>query len=295
MKPGHPPATAGALAAALLAALSMVACDEAAVSGGGDPTLFDSPAAAAVAFSEAVRAGDLAGLRAMLGPESAPLLNSGDSVQAGNERKAFIEAYDGQKLLVPAGADAFILEVGGRRWPLPLPIVRSGEHWKFDTTRGIREIVLRRIGRNELAVIGVCKGLVAAQREYAEKFGGFASKLRSEPGKQDGLYWATQASEPESPAGPLLAWAEAQGYSPDAAGGQTAPYRGYFYRRLNVKDSKKEFAILAYPAEWGASGIMTFIVNQDGAIYRKDLGAATATAVEAMQEFAPDDTWTRET
>jgi len=279
---------------AFAAALLCSGCEPAAGPASADPTLFESPGAAAMEFAEAVRAGDMARLSAMLGPESAAMLNTGDPVQAGNERKAFIEAYDAQKLLVPAGPDAFTLEVGGRRWPLPLPIVKTGDAWKFDTRSGIREIVLRRIGRNELAVIGVCKGLVAAQSEYAAKFGGFATRLRSEPGKQDGLYWETQAGEPESPAGSLLAWAEAQGYTPGAAG-HTAPYRGYFYRRLDVKDAKREFAILAYPAEWGASGIMTFIVNEKGEIYRKDLGAGTATAVETIQRFAPDATWTRET
>jgi hypothetical protein len=253
---------------------------------------FDSPGAAAVEFSEAVRKGDKARLAALLGPESAPLLNPGDTVEGGNERKAFIQAYDSVRLLVPAGSDTYFLEVGAGRWPLPLPIVKEGEGWKFDTRTGIRELVLRRIGRNELAALGVMRGLVAAQQEYAAKFGGFANKLRSEPGKQDGLYWETNAGEPESPAGPLIAWAEAQGYTP--GGAQPAPYRGYFYRRLEVGDPKKEFALLAYPAEYGASGIMTFIVNQDGAIFGKNLGVDTANAAAQIQTFTPDDTWTRE-
>jgi hypothetical protein len=139
----------------------------------------------------------------------------------------------------------------------------------------------------------VCRGVVAAQKDYATRFGAFATKLRSDPGKQDGLYWEAKEGEPESPAGPMLAWAEAQGYTP--GGPQPAPYRGYLYRRLNVADPKKEFAIVAYPAEYGASGIMTFIVNQDGAIYRKNLGMDTAKAAGEIQKFAPDDTWTRET
>ena len=213
---------------------------------GSDKTTFDSPGAAAQAFAEAVRSGDKARLAALLGPESAPLLNPGDTVQGGLERRSFLQAYDSVRLLVPAGPDAYILEVGGGRWPLPLPIVKSDGNWKFDTNTGIREMVLRRIGRNELAVLGVLRGIVAAQQEYLAKFGTFATKLRSEPGKQDGLYWEAKAGEPASPAGPLLAWAEAQGYNP---GGQTpAPYRGYFYRRLQVADPGKEFAIVAYPA-----------------------------------------------
>ncbi len=278
-----------------LAIAGTAICAGCAKDGGGGTvrSSFETPAAAAQDFAEAVRKGDKARMSAMLGPESAPLLNPGDTVQGGNERKSFVQAYDSLRVLVPAGPDAYILEVGGGRWPLPLPIVKNGDSWKFDTQTGVREMVLRRIGRNELAVLGVMKGVVAAQQEYSAKFGTFATKLRSEPGKQDGLYWETNAGEPESPAGPLLAWAEAQGYTP--GGAQPAPYRGYYYRRLNVKDPKKEFAILAYPAEYGASGIMTFVVSQDGTIYRKNLGVDTEKAQQEIQGFAPDDTWTRET
>jgi hypothetical protein len=196
------------------------------------------------------------------------------------------------RLLVPAGPDAFILEVGGGRFPLPLPIVKTDGGWKFDTKTGIRELVLRRIGRNELAVIGVCRGLVAAQQEYAAMNGAFATKLRSEPGKHDGLYWETSAGEKESPAGPLIAWAEAQGYNP--GGKEPAPYRGYFYRGLEVQDPAHQFAIVAYPAQYGASGIMTFVVNEKGEIYHKNLGMSTPQAVQEIKTFAPDYTWTRE-
>ncbi len=255
-------------------------------------TSFDSPGAAAVEFSEAVRHADKARLAALLGPESAPLLNPGDTVEGATERRSFVQAYDSVRVLVPAGPDAYILQVGGGRWPLPLPIIKDGAAWKFDTNTGIREMVLRRIGRNELAVIDVMRGVVGAQKDYAAKFGAFAGKLRSEAGKQDGLYWDTKPGEPESPAGPLIGLAEAQGYAP--ANGTPAPYRGYFYRRLEVKDPKKEFAIVAYPAEYGASGIMTFIVNQDGVVYRKNLGVETSQAAQAIQAYAPDDTWTRE-
>jgi hypothetical protein len=279
-----------ALTAALAATLACGGCSQ--KSGEAGKSSFDSPGAAAVAFSEAVRTGNREALTAMLGPESAPLLNSGDTVQGGRERQAFLQAYDSVRLLVPAGPDTYILEVGGGRWPLPLPIVRADDHWKFDTNTGIRELVLRRVGRNELAVLDVCRGIIKAQQEYAAKFGAFAPKLRSEPGKQDGLYWETAQGEPQSPAGPLLALAEAQGYTP--GGPQPQPYRGYLYRRLEVKDPAKEFAILAYPAAYGSSGIMTFIVNQEGAIYRKNLGVDTAKAVEGITSFAPDDTWTRE-
>jgi hypothetical protein len=289
MKPRRMKVTSHALALALAGAIFLGGCAK--QEGGTSRSSFPTPGAAAQEFAEAIRKDDKASLTAMLGPESAPLLNA-DTVQGGNERKSFLQAYDSVRLLVPAGPEAFFLEVGAGRWPLPLPIVKNGNEWKFDTRTGIRELVLRRIGRNELAVLGVMRGIVGAQHEYAAKMGGFATKLRSEPGKQDGLYWETNAGEPESPAGPLLAWAEAQGYTPGT--GQPAPYRGYFYRRLNVADPKKEFAILAYPAEYGSSGIMTFIVNQDGAIYRKNFGVETDKAVQEIQGFKPDDTWTPE-
>jgi len=279
-----------ALTPVLFTALLCAGCGKQGAAQSGP--VFDSPGAAAVAFSQAVRTGDKARMATMLGPESGPLLNPGDTVQGQSERKSFLMAYDSVRLLVPAGPETFFLEVGGGRYPLPLPIVKTDGGWKFDTKSGLRELVLRRIGRNELAVIGVCRGVVAAQQEYNSKFGAFATKLRSEPGKQDGLYWETKAGEPASPAGPLLATAEAQGYTP--GGPAPAPYRGYFYRRLEVKDPKTQFAILAYPAEYGASGIMTFIVNEKGEIYRKNLGVDTAKAAGEIQAFAPDDTWTRE-
>lgn len=275
-------------AALLIGALTVACGGEKAQSG----PVFDTPGAAAVEFAEAIRAGDKAKLATMLGPESAPLLNPGDTVQGGLERRSFLQAYDSVRLLVPEGVDTYVLEVGGGRWPLPLPIVKTEGGWKFDTRSGIHEMVLRRIGRNELAVLGVMHGVVAAQKEYAAKFGTFAAKLRSEPGKQDGLYWEAAEGEAQSPAGPLLAWAEAQGYTP--GGKEPAPYRGYFYRRLEVKDAAKEFAVIAYPAEYGASGIMTFIVNEKGETYHKNLGVGTAQSVQEIKTFAPDDSWTRE-
>lgn len=254
--------------------------------------VFDSPGIAALEFAEAIRAGDKEKLATMLGPESAPLLNPGDTVQGGTERKSFLQAYDSVRVLVPDGPDAYILEVGGGRWPLPIPIARTDGGWKFDTTSGIQEMVLRRIGRNELAVLNVMRGIVAAQQEYSSKFGQFATKLRSEPGKQDGLYWETAAGEPASPAGPFIAWAEAQGYTP--GGAQAAPYRGYFYKRLEVPDPKTQFAVIAYPAEYGASGIFTFIVNEKGEVWGKNLGVDTPKAVELIQAFAADASWRRE-
>jgi hypothetical protein len=281
---------AGSLTVAVAAAAVVAACGKVEPKAG---PLFESPGIAAMEFAEGIRAGDKAKLATMLGPESEPLLNPGDAVQGGNERQSFLQAYDSQRVLVPVGPETYILEVGGGRWPLPLPIVKADGGWKFDTKGGVRELVLRRIGRNELATLGVMRGIVAAQQEYSAKFGAFATKLRSEPGKQDGLYWESAEGEPQSPAGPFIAWAEAQGYTP--GGPQPQPYRGYIYRRLDVPDPKTQFAVLAYPAEYGASGIFTFVVNEKGEIWGKNLGVDTAQAVQQIQTFAPDDTWKRET
>lgn len=253
--------------------------------------VFDSPGAAAVEFAEAVRAGDRPRLATILGPDSDMLVNAGDPVQGGNERQAFLLAYDSQRVLVPAG-DAYILEVGGSRWPLSIPIVKTEGGWKFDTQASVREMLLRRIGRNELAVIATLRGVAAAQTEYKAKTGAYATKLRSEAGKKDGLYWETAAGEPESPAGRLLAWAESEGYAP--GGDQPKPYHGYLFRRLEVKDPKNEFALLAYPSDYRYTGIKTFMTNQDGVIYAKDLDVQTADTAAATKTFAPDDTWTRE-
>jgi len=253
---------------------------------------FDSPGAAAVEFAEAVRAGDRAKLAVILGQDSDMLVNAGDPVQGGNERLAFLQAYDSQRVLVPSGDNAYVLEVGGSRWPLAIPIVKSDAGWKFDTQASVREMLLRRIGRNEIAVIGVMRGIAAAQKDYKAQMGTYATKLRSETGKKDGLYWETAAGEPESPAGRLLAWAEAEGYSP--GGEKPTPYQGYVFRRLEVKDPKNEFAVLAYPADYRYTGIMTFVTTQDGAIYTKDLDVQTADTAAALKTFTPDESWTRE-
>jgi len=254
--------------------------------------VFASPGVAVVELVEAVRAGDRARLAIILGPDSDMIVNAGDAVQGGNERLAFLQAYDSQRVLVPAGENAFILEVGGSRWPLAVPVVKTEGGWKFDTQSHVREMLLRRIGRNELAALSVMRGIGAAQKEYKAQMGSYATKLRSESGKKDGLYWEAAAGEPASPAGRFLAGAEAEGYSP--GGEKPAPYRGYFYRRLEVKDPAKEFAVMAFPADYRYTGIMTFVTNQDGAIFRKDLGTTTPQAVAEIKSFAPDDSWTRE-
>jgi hypothetical protein len=279
--------------ASLMALATAVICTACGPKSEPAPTgTFASPGIAAVEFAEAVRAGDRARLAIILGPDSDMLVNAGDPVQGGNERLAFLQAYDSQRVLVPAGENAYILQVGGSRWPLAIPIVKTDGGWRFDTAASVREMLLRRIGRNELAVIGVMRGIAAAQKDYKAQTGSYAAKLRSSPGKKDGLYWETAAGEPESPAGRLLAWAESEGYEP--GGEKPAPYQGYLFRRLEVKDPKNEFAVLAYPSDYRYTGVMSFVTTQEGIIYAKDLDVQTAETAAAMKTFAPDESWTRE-
>jgi hypothetical protein len=256
---------------------------------------------------------DRAALQHLLGPGTEQLLASGDPVQERQERNAFLAGYRAQHTLSAGGADDLVLLVGADQWPLPMPLVRKDGRWRFDGAAGADELVLRRIGANELNTIDVMYGFVAAQLDYAatghdgQKPGVYARQLRSSPGKQDGLYWEVAASNAPSPAGPLLASAAAEGYANTGAQGGHAPYHGYLYRMLTSQGAAASggaqdylvdgkltggFALLAYPATYGASGIMTFIVNQDGVVWQRDLGTDTALAAIAIKEFNPDDSWT---
>ena len=208
---------------------------------------------------------------------------------------------------MPEGDDKVTLQVGMEDWPFPVPVVRRDGAWYLDGAEGADEIVYRRIGRNELGAIAVCRGYVEAQHEYAasdhdgEGAGIFAHKLVSDPGTQNGLYWEAVEGEAESPVGPFVASAAAEGYQ--AGGGA---YHGYRYRSLfrqtdNANGGaldyfdkgvlKNGFALIAWPADYGASGVMTFIVNQDGVVFQKDLGEDTEAAVAAIDAYDPDSTW----
>jgi len=203
-----------------------------------------------------------------------------------------------------------ILQVGKDDWPFPIPLVKDGTNWRFDSERGKEELSNRIIGRNELDVIQVCLAYVDAQREYymhnprGVALPQYASKFMSTQGKRDGLYWATTTDEPPSPLGPLLAQARREGYNPTA--GKSIPYHGYYYKMLtgqgpSAPDGAYDyvvrgqmiggFAMVAYPAQYGESGIMTFIVNHDGVVYQKDLGPHTAATAQSMTKFNPDETW----
>jgi len=201
--------------------------------------------------------------------------------------------------------DGITLYVGAENWPLPMPIVNKDGAWYFDTVAGKREILYRRIGRNEMSVIRVCKELAAAEKEYYESEGQYASKILSDAGQHNGLYWRTGAEEPESPVGPLVASAVAEGYARRSDGAPT-PYRGYYYRILSGQGPNSPggpkryiaggkmtggFAFVAYPAEYRSSGVMTFIVNGDGVVYQKDLGPKSGALAMAMREYNPGPGW----
>ena len=273
---------------------------------------FASPEEAAKALGAAISADDVNRLLAILGPGGAPLISSGDDVADREGREKFSRMYEEKNAVVRKGENRAVLEVGNDAWPLPIPVVKEGEKWRFDTRQGAEEIIDRRIGRNELSAIQVCLAFVDAQREYATKDRDgdglleYAQRFISEPGKKNGLYWTSQDGEEASPFGPLAAQAVKEGYTGKKSGAKPSPYHGYFYKILKaqgknapggaysyvVKDKMiGGFALVAYPASYGTSGIMTFIVNHDGTVYEKDLGKNTKAVGQAMTGFDPDDTW----
>jgi hypothetical protein len=273
---------------------------------------FASPEKAVQSLVEAVKAGDLEGLAAILGPEGKDLISSGDAVADKQDRAYFVRSYEQLNALERPTETKAVLVIGQDRWPLPIPVVKEGETWRFDTAAGREEILNRRIGRNELDTIQVCLAYVDAQREYArvprEGEGPlqYAMKFRSDKGKKNGLYWPAKKGEPMSPLGVLVANAKAEGYSRKAARGKPSPYHGYLYRILTAQGPEAPggaydyvvngkmiggFALVAYPAQYGVSGVMTFIVNHEGAVYQKDLGGDTETIARTMETYNPDRTW----
>jgi hypothetical protein len=278
----------------------------------GDDNAFDTPDAAVAAFVAALEQYDMPRLKALLGPASEALLQSSDPVQDKGDREQFLSAYRAKHSLADDGADRKILVVGNEDWPMPIPIVKREGKWVFDGEAGIDELIYRRVGANELGAIDVCRGFVAAQIEYASEGrdgdppGIYALKVASDEGLHNGLYWPVAEGEPPSPAGPFVAAAVSEGYR-RSVDGERRPYHGYYYRMLyaqgpNANGGAREyfkdgvltegFAGIAWPAAYGTGGVMTFIVNQDGVVFQKDLGEDTATVVETIQKFDPDATWT---
>jgi hypothetical protein len=277
-------------------------------------TTFSSAEEGMQAFVEAIRLNDSSVLETLLGAKGPELFDSGDAAADAQWRKRFLNAYaDTHKVVFKENNTQAILIVGRDQWPMPIHLLQSQEGWRFDTPHAAEEILNRHIGRNELAAIQVCLAIVDAQREYATQDAdgdgvpAFASKFASSPGKRDGLYWETREDEPLSPVGPLLA-AAANDEPVTSDSTVLTPFHGYLYRILTKQGEHAPggaydyrangellggFAVIAFPARYGMSGVVSFMVNQDGVVYQKDLGQDTAALVADMTEFDPDPSWKR--
>lgn len=272
---------------------------------------FSSTAEASKVLVAAVEANDEASLLKILGPEAKDLISSGDPVEDRDNRQEFVEKYKQMHRLVIEPDGTTTLYIGAENWPTPIPLVHKGDVWYFDTPAGKQEILYRRVGKNELAVIQVCRELVDAEKEYyAQPHDGdsgqqYAEKLISDPAKHNGLYWETSAGETESPIGPLIASATVQGYTSEEMK-KPEPFEGYYFRILTAQGPgapggahsyiaagkmTRGFAFLAYPAEYRSTGVMTFIVDQDGIVYEKDLGSRTAAIAKSLTRYDRNATW----
>jgi Protein of unknown function (DUF2950) len=256
---------------------------------------FSSPEEAAKALIETVKAGKMEELLAIFGPDGKDLVGSSDPATGRRNRDVFTVAAGEGWRLVDQGTDTKVLEVGNERWPFPIPIVRDANGWRFDTAAGKEEVLARRIGRNELAVIDVCRTYVQAQQIYArhghdgKPAGLYATRFVSEPGTQNGLYWPAKRGEKLSPLGDLVAKASEEGRTLGGQG-QPSPFHGYYFKILTEKSGG--FALVAWPAQYDASGVMTFIVDQSGVVRQKDLGTETDAVARAMTAYDPDASWT---
>jgi len=277
----------------------------------GNEKTFPSPGDAALALYSAMKSSDSRALTEILGSNSGQLLHTGDDVADGRMVQNFLRRYEQMHRVVVEPDQTATLYVGAENWPTPIPLVKnSSGAWYFDTESGKQEILYRRVGTNENDAIEVLHSLVDAQREYASeprdgsKTKRYAARFLSEVGKHNGLYWKTNDNEPPSPIGPLIANAAGEGYSVQQ--GQRPPFHGYYFRLLTrqgpaakggAKDYvvngelTKGFAFVAYPSEYRNSGVMTFVVNQDGVVFEKDLGQDTGKIAAAMPEYNPDNSW----
>jgi hypothetical protein len=272
---------------------------------------YSSPHAATAALAAAVKSGDKDKMEAVLGGDAAKdIISSGDAVADENARDLFLTAYNTRHHIVEAkDGQSATLNIGYGNWPFPVRLVRGADGWSFDAVGGAQEILYRRVGRNEMDAIEVELAVVDAQKDYSDmtrRENGtavYAQKIVSSEGKKDGLYWPTKEGEPQSPLGDLIAQASAEGYG---GGGGKAPYHGYYYKLLTkqgpsahggaldyIVDGKMigGFALIAWPAKYGDSGVMTFMVNHEGAVFQKDLGKDTDAAVAKIDAYDPDSSW----
>jgi hypothetical protein len=276
------------------------------------PQRFSTPDEAAAALVNAAQSDEPAALAALFGAGHEGLLSSGDPVEDNNNREGFAAMAKEKLATDKAGEDKATVLVGNQGWPFPIPLVKQGDAWQFDAAQGEQEIVNRRIGRNELRTLSTIRGYVEAQAEYAgsdrdgDGVAEYAQKFTSAPGQQDGLFWEPQPGQADSPLGPLMADAQAQGYALKGDPQQPTPYHGYYFRILTRQGPAAPggkydyvingnmiagFGLVAFPAGYGASGVMSFIVNHQGRVYQKNLGPKTAEIAKAMNEFNPDPSW----
>jgi len=269
---------------------------------------YSSPEDASKALVAATEGNDEKALLEIFGPEGKQIVSSGDEAEDTQNRANFVKRYQEMHRLVKELDGTITLYIGAKNWPTPIPIVSKGNVWYFDTEAGKQEILSRRIGRNELSAILICQELVSAEKEYSATHGNeYAQKLFSDEGQHNGLYWKASEGEPQSPIGPLVAWADAEA-AERSRDGQPAPYRGYYFKILTgqgkngpsgaksyVVNGKMTggFAFVAYPAEYRSSGVMTFTVDQDGVVYEKDLGKKTEVLAKSLKEYNPNSSWVK--
>jgi len=272
---------------------------------------FATPEEAVKAFAAAMKSNDESELLSIFGAAEKELVSSGDPVRDTQRREMFISDFEQKNSLSQEGAK-MVLIIGEKDWPFPVPLVKKGDQWFFDTKAGKEEILNRRIGENELSIVQTLLAIVDAQREYAMKdrdndgVREYAEKFGSDPGQKNGLYWETQPGEEPSPLGELVADARAEGYRRSGSKQGPIPFHGYYFRILTKQGKHASggafdyvvknnmiggFAVVAYPAAYGNSGVMTFMVNHEGVVYEKNLGKNTAKTARAMKWFDPDKTW----
>jgi hypothetical protein len=268
--------------------------------------IFSSPEEASNALVAAMQSRRETALLELLGPDGREIISSGDEIEDLHTRADFVQRYLEMHRLVNEPDGTTTLYIGARNWPTPIPLAHNANGWYFETEAGKREILYRRIGRNEMSAIRVCQELSAAEHEYHDaQHSQYAQAIFSDEGQHNGLYWKVAAGEPLSPIGPLVANAVSQGYAPGRSGAPT-PYRGYYFHILTTQGKHARggakhyivngkmtegFGFVAYPAEYRSSGVMTFIVGSDGVVYQRDLGAATDVIANSMRTYDPDSTW----
>jgi hypothetical protein len=280
--------------------------------GGASGQSFSTPQVAVVELSKAVKSRDLAKVMAIFGSDAQSLIDTSDTATARRNQQVFSVAVAEHWSLEDAGPDRKTLVVGFEEWPFPIPLVKDGRGWRFDTAVGKEEVLARRIGRNELAAIKICRTYVAAQKLYAKyphdgkRAGIYAATFRSDPNSQNGLYWQPRHGQRRSPLGDLLSAASFEALPRRAAGEGPTPFHGYYFRILTAQGAAAPggarnyvvngeltggFALVASPAQYDVTGIMTFVVNQDRVVSQRDLGPDTATAARAISSYDPDSNW----